>query len=82
MATLSSGRLRGALGLCLWSWLAAVSAEGQVSFFDPTPAAFGYFSGRFANGPTAADVLNQRLTEKGVQFNSKIVVLSWREVRR
>lgn len=38
--------------------LAALKTGAQ----DPTPASAGYFSGRFSNGPTYVDLINQSLT--------------------
>ena len=44
----------------------ALSAE--VGEEDPTPAALGYFEGRFTNGPTYADLLSERLTGSGLSL--------------
>lgn len=37
------------------------ASTGGVPPCDVAPASFGYFDGRFTNGPTAADVLNQAI---------------------
>ena len=37
----------------------AQAAAAALGLGDPAPAALGYFNGRFSNGPTYADLLNQ-----------------------
>lgn len=46
----------------------AQAAAAQLGEEDPTPAALGYFEGRFSNGPTYVDLLSQQLTGSGLSL--------------
>ena len=53
-----SGNTQNALG---GPGITPCAFTGGVPLCDPAPASFGYFDGRFTNGLTGADVLNQAI---------------------